>query len=256
MKNYICFDYARGARIGHQVDNYFSSLLICDFYDLEMIYNPFSHASAQFENVLLFNQMHKLHYYNNKPNLTEIELNNFENILSDKTYSKIYKLDLNKNDVIFSTLLKQIPRKKILNFYKEHKIKLNQIYRTKNPYTTKNNLIIHIRRGDAINIESRYLDINYFHKTLDSILKLSNVKYNIYITSESNLEDIGKLKEYNPILLIDKSDVDAFYYMVNADIIIGSPSGFSHLAYILGDGDYYRSPKDWFLYDTDVKSIL
>ena len=256
MKNYIYLDYTRGSRIGHQADNYFSSLVICHFYNLELVYSPFSHSAKHFEDVLCFGDLHTFHYYKNKPNVIEIELNNAEEVISSKEHSKLYKLDLNKNQDVFSNLLGRISPKKVFDFYKEHKEKLGPTYRQKNPYKTKNNLIVHIRRGDAVNIKGRFLDIDYFYNVVNHILESSGVKYNIYITSEPNIEDLGRLKEFDPTLLIEKSDVEAFYYMVNADVVVGSPSGFSYLAYILGNGEYYRTPKDWVIYDKDTKLII
>lgn len=251
--NYLCLDYARGARIGHQSDNYFSSLMICSFYNLQLVYSPFSHSARHFEDVLSFSNLHTFHYYKNKPNVIEVEPKTAEEVISSKEHSILYKLDLNKSQDVFSKLLKKAPRNKVLDFYKEHKEKLSQIYGQNSPYKTKDNLIIHIRRGDAVGMESRTQELAYFYNVLKSILSSSPIKYSIYIASESNIEDVSIFNEFNPTMLIEKTDIEAFYHMVNADVVIGSPSGFSYLAYILGKGDYYRTPKDWVIYDKDVK---
>lgn len=253
--NYLCLEYTKGARIGHQSYNYFSSLSICSFYNLQLVYSPFSHSSGHFEDVLSFSNLHTFHYYKNKPNAIEIEPKTAEEVISSKEHTILYKLDLQKNQDVFLKLLGKIPRKNVFNFYNEHKEKLSQFYVQKNPYKTKDNLIIHIRRGDAVGMESRTQGLDYFYNVLKSILKSSSIKYNVYITSEPNVEDLSIFKEFNPILLLEKSDIEAFYHMVNADVVIGSPSGFSYLAYILGRGIYYRTPKDWVTYDTDAKLI-
>lgn len=251
--NYLCLEYTRGARIGHQSYNYFSSLSICSFYNLQLVYSPFSHSSRHFEDVLSFSNLHTFHYYKNKPNVIEVEPKTAEEVILSKEDSILYKLDLNKSQNVFSKLLEKISRNKTLDFYKEHKEKLSQVYRQKSPYKTKDNLIIHIRRGDAIGMESRIQGLDYFYNVLNTILSSSPIKYNVYITSEPNLENTSIFNEFNPTMLTDKTDIEAFYHMVNADVIVGSPSGFSYLAYILGKGDYYRTPKDWVLYDKNVK---
>ena len=101
-------------------------------------------------------------------------------------------------------------------------------------------------------MESRILGVDYFHGLVKKIFE-NNGEHHLYITSEPNLEDVSIFDEFNPTMLTNKTDIEAFYHMVNADLVVGSPSGFSHLAYILGRGEYYKSPKDWFYYDKDVK---
>lgn len=264
MKNYFYITHSRGAGIGHQVDNYFSALVICELYDLQLVYTPFINASAQFEDVLSFSSLYELDYaqqkycFQQKPEAINKKINKPEDISSFTDIQTIYNLDLNLIEDIdtFNKLLKNIDRKSVLlKLYKKHKNALQPIYHHRNPYTTKNNLIVHIRRGDAVGIPGRILPISYFYNTIKQIMSSQTTQYNIYIASQPNLEDLSVLDEFAPISLINKPDTEIFYHMVNADIVVGSPSGFSHLAYILGQGEYYRSPKDWVIYDTDVKDL-
>jgi hypothetical protein len=188
--------------------------------------------------------------YESKPN---ININNADDILNQKHESVLYSLDLEKNSTIFNQLLKLVPKKDLIfKLYQQHKERLGSKYYEQNPYKENKNLIVHIRRGDAVGIESRILDAYYFHGVVKKIFE-NDGQYNLYITSEPNLEDVSIFNEFNPTMLTDKTDIEAFYHMVNADVVVGSPSGFSYLAYILGKGEYYRSPKDWVLYDKDVK---
>jgi hypothetical protein len=249
MTNYLCIEHDKGARIGHQTNNYFSFLLICNFYNLTPVYHPFSGYSSHFEHVLSFNDMHIL----SCEEKSSINVNSADDILNQKNEGVLYRLDLGKNSSIFNQLLKPVPKKdSIFKLYQQHKKRLGSKYYEKNPYKENNNLIVHIRRGDAVGMESRILGVDYFHRLVKKIFE-NDGEYNLYITSEPNLEDVSIFNEFNPTILTHKTDIEAFYHMANADVVVGSPSGFSHLAYILGKGDYYRSPKDWFYYDKDVK---
>lgn len=264
MKNYFYITHNRGAGIGHQVDNYFSALVICEVYDLQLVYTPFIGASARFEEILFFSSLHELDYaqqkycFQQKPEAINIKINKPEDISWSTETQTIYNLDLNlvKDSDVFNELLKNVDRKPLLlNLYKKYKNALQSIYLNKNPYNTTNNLIVHIRRGDAVGIPGRILPISYFYNAIKQIVSSHTTQYNIYIASQPNVEDLSMLDEFAPISLINKSDTEVFYHMVNADIVVGSPSGFSYLSYILGQGDYYRTPKDWVIYDTDVKDL-
>jgi ADP-heptose:LPS heptosyltransferase len=264
MKNYFYITQNRGAGIGHQVCNYFSALVICELYDLQLVYTPFTGTSAQFEDVLSFSSLYELDYaqqkycFQQKPEAINKKINKPEDIFSLTETQTIYNLDLNlvEDSNIFNELLKNKDNKQLLlKLYKKHKNALQPIYHNRNPYTTNNNLILHIRRGDAIGIPGRILPISYFYNAIKQIVSSQTTQYNIYIASQSNVEDLSMLDEFAPISLINKPDIEIFNHMINADIVVGSPSGFSHLAYILGQGEYYRSPKDWVIYDTDVKDL-
>jgi hypothetical protein len=265
MKNYFYITHNRGAGIGHQVNNYFSALVICELYDLQLVYTPFTGASARFEDVLSFSSLYELDYaqqkycFQQKPEAINKKINKSEDISSLTETQTIYNLDLNlvEDSNIFNELLKNVDNKPLLlKLYKKHKNALRPIYHNKNPYNTNNNLIVHIRRGDAIGIPGRILPISYFYNAIKQIVSSQTTQYNIYIASQPNIEDLSMLDEFAPISLIDKAATEIFYHMVNADIVVGSPSGFSHIAYILGNSTYYKSPKDWFVYDTDVKDLL
>lgn len=264
MKNYLYITHNRGAGIGHQVDNYFSALVICEVYDLQLVHTPFIGASAHFEDTLAFSSLHDLDYaqqkycFQQKPEAINIKINKPEEISSFTDIQTIYNLDLNLIEDIntFNKLLKNVDSKSLLlKLYKKYKNALQPIYHNRNPYTTKNNLIAHIRRGDAIEIPGRILPISYFYNAIKQIVSSQTTQCNIYIASQSNVEDLSMLDEFAPISLINKPDTEIFNHMVNANIVVGSPSGFSHLSYILGQGEYYRSPKDWVVYDTDVKDL-
>lgn len=226
MPDMISIIHNRGARIGHQINNYFDILGYCSENNINFQYSEFAGNSRHWNDVLKFYKIHK----------------------EENLESKITHFDFNK-----VVNFKRPKAKTLFKLYDEHRQSLFVEYQSRNPYETKSNICIHIRRGDVNknNHPGRFLTLDYYEKILSSIYKNQKV----YILSESNLEeDLDVFQEYNPIILKDISDVDSFYYMVNSDILICSKGGFSHLAHILGHSKCYY-PKHWCLYREDAMPL-
>lgn len=216
----ISIKHNKGARIGHQVNNYFDVLGYCVENNIEFKYSKFLGNSSMWNEVLLFRKLYDNHFEQNTT------------------------IDLNQNNGILN--LEKPKPSTLIGLYDLHRKKLFSEYERKNPYHSKNNICIHIRRGDVNqnNHPDRFLPIIYYKKILSSIYQGQQV----YIISEPNLEDCNEeFKKYSPIILKELSAVESFYYMVNSNIFIASKGGFSHLAHILGYSKCYY-PKHWCLY--------
>jgi len=135
------------------------------------------------------------------------------------------------------------------------------------------NVAVHIRRGDLLpgnqfaDLSNRMLPDKWY---LDLIAMIRNIepKIAIYIFSEGRegkyLSEEGlSISWKNDYLLnssceifefIDHSFVSTFHHLMNADVLIGSKSGMTHLAGMLGD-QIKLVPKMWHSYRGAEKTL-
>ncbi len=128
------------------------------------------------------------------------------------------------------------------------------------------NIAIHIRRGDLLpgrqfsDLSSRMLPDAWYLKILDIIIRHSNKKIAIHIFSEGKegkyLSENGTPFSWKAYFQdtpheitehIDTNFIDTFHHLLNADVLIGSKSGMSHLAGMLGTCIKIM-PKMWHSY--------
>ena len=75
------------------------------------------------------------------------------------------------------------------------------------------------------------------------------LKLPVYIITENNFEDDDLLNnKINNCNIIKSDEITSFYYLVNCKYLIALRSGFSNLAYILGDMKVVKPPNDWNCY--------
>ena len=155
----------------------------------------------------------------------------FDSICGNENYSVSFNIN---NDDIINTKKKY--RSVLLNNY--NKPVLNEY------------ICIHIRCGDIKNDKSRYLDIYYFIDKYNELIKTINKILPVYIVTQINKkQDIDILNEKIPnCTIIQSDDVTSFYYLVHCTYLIASRSGFSNLAYILGNMKVLKPPNDWNCY--------
>jgi len=260
---YFCLIPNKGANIGHQTDDHFNCVTFCKKNNFIFVYHPFIGNSANFENVLQFKTLFEHNYENTVNNVDKIinidylmndsinldknilnkliELNQstskimlFDSISGNEKYKNILNFNINNNDVIE---VKKMYRGSLLPYYKN--IVLTEY------------ICIHIRCGDIVNDKSRYLGIEYFIDKYKYLIQLYPYLTNIpvYIITESNMmyDDIlyENIKNCN-IIKID--EITSFYYLVNCKYLIAAISGFSNLAYILGNLKVIKPPHDWNCY--------
>jgi len=158
----------------------------------------------------------------------------FVSICGNEKYKQILNFNINNDDI---NETKKQHRGCLLSYYKN--------------FVLTDYICVHIRCGDIINNTSRHLSINYFiGKYNYLILKFPELKkLPVYIITESNFTDDKIL--YEQILgcnIIKTDEITSFYYLVNCKYLIASRSGFSNLAYILGNMKVIKPPNDWNSY--------
>jgi len=237
--------------IGHAMYNYITSLIIAHKFNLNFIHQPFTHDAERFERVLgLCNRFPKIKSVKN-PEFVKIQTVDFGHI------SEIPKSELNvKLDEIGKIVKEGKPNTVFVmgdgrqfpgNLIKESEFLvqyLSEAYWSvnsrKNSFYDKSftNVAIHIRRGDVINDPAhptygRWKDNSHYLQIVKDINKvIPNAKF--YIFSEGSPGDFTEFKEFNNLnLVLNGSDINAFYNLATADILVTGQSTFSTiLAYI------------------------
>lgn len=227
------------------------------------MYHPFTCNSHTFETALQFKRLHEYNYENTINIVdTVISIDYLVKLKTSQEMSILERLiKLHKSSdkiMLFDSICGNENYSEILNF----NITNNDIVETKKqhrscllPYYTKfvltNYICIHVRCGDIVNDKSRYLSVNYFiDKYNYLILQFPELKeLPVYIITESNFPDDNILYDQMAGCNIIKTDeISSFYYLVNCKYLIASRSGFSNLAYILGDMKVIKPPNDWNCY--------
>jgi len=266
QKNYMSIDVDPGAGIGHQLANYNSAIWYAKKFNL--IHAHTSFPNKKWEKLLGFNY-------------STICLEN----LINKDYKKIKLPIFKEGDLIEISKIK-----KIIHSYRDQKIifflEYNQGYtkqyqvaeilkekffsskkRSKDKliYNIKDfNIAVHIRVGDIMNneklINERFLDINYFIKTINKSLSIINTpkKKIIHIFSGDKLNSFSKLTNFKNIKFCHNlNQYKTFLHFVYADLLITSKSSFSYKAALISKGikvspknfwhGYPKNDKKWYL---------
>ena len=130
----------------------------------------------------------------------------------------------------------------------------------------KLNIAIHIRRGDLLpgrqfsDLSSRMLPDSWYLNIIESISQVATKPLLIHIFSEGRngqyISELGnpfswreffRYAPYDVTEHIDESFIEAFHCLMNADILIGSKSGMTHLAGMLGN-QIKIAPTMWHSY--------
>lgn len=266
QKNYMSIDVDPGAGIGHQLANYNSAIWYAKKFNL--IHAHTSFPNKKWEKLLGFNY-------------STICLEN----LINKDYKKIKLPIFKEGDLIEISKIK-----KIIHSYRDQKIifflEYNQGYtkqyqvaeilkekffsskkRSKDKliYNIKDfNIAVHIRVGDIMNneklINERFLDINYFIKTINKSLSIINTpkKKIIHIFSGDKLNSFSKLTNFKNIKFCHNlNQYKTFLHFVYADLLITSKSSFSYKAALISKGIKVSPKNFWHGYPyNDKKWIL
>jgi hypothetical protein len=266
QKNYMSIDVDPGAGIGHQLANYNSAIWYAKKFNL--IHAHTSFPNKKWEKLLGFNY-------------STICLEN----LINKDYKKIKLPIFKEGDLIEISKIK-----KIIHSYRDQKIifflEYNQGYtkqyqvaeilkekffsskkRSKDKliYNIKDfNIAVHIRVGDIMNneklINERFLDINYFIKTINKSLSIINTpkKIIIHIFSGDKPNSFSKLTNFKNIKFCHNlNQYKTFLHFVYADLLITSKSSFSYKAALISKGIKVSPKNFWHGYPyNDKKWIL
>jgi hypothetical protein len=263
MVLFFCLIPNRGARIGHQTHDHYNLVAFCNKNNFIFIYHPFTCNSYNFENVLQFKKLYEHNYENTVNNVDEII--NIDYLINDANKSGISNLqkliELHKSPnkiMLFDSICGNENYQNILNF----NINNNDIIEVKKSYrgcllthykkmVLTDYICIHVRCGDIVNDPSRYLSVNYFIDKYNDLIKLFQdiQKLPVYIITENNFKDDNILCEKIPNCnIIKTNEITSFYYLVHCKYLIASRSGFSNLAYILGDMKVVQPQHDWNCY--------
>jgi hypothetical protein len=253
---YLCLVPNRGARIGHQTDDHFKLVAYCDKNGFIFVYHPFIGNSSKFEDGLRFSEIYENNYSNT--------LNKMDKIINIK-----YLIDNSSNLVHEQLIELHKSTEKIMifdnicgneNFYKNYNINWSDIIEIKKTYkcvlnytsyVNQSYICIHIRCGNIVNNPSRYLGVEYFIDKYNYLISLypELIEMPVYIITEQNFKDNNllyeKIKNCN---IVQTDEISSFYYLVNCKYLIASRSGFSNLAYILGNMKVIKAPFDWNCY--------
>ena len=140
--------------------------------------------------------------------------------------------------------------------------------------SSKVNIAIHIRRGDLLpsrqfsDLSSRMLPDSWYLNVLQVVTAFSIKPIAIHIFSEGwngqyisenglpfSWQDHFKATDFEVSEYIDTSFIDTFHHLLHADILIGSKSGMSHLAGMLGE-QIKIMPEMWHSYRDANKTLL
>jgi hypothetical protein len=260
MVLYICLIPNRGARIGHQSNDYFLTVTYCKKNNFNYVYHPFTCNSKKFEEILNFYTLHELNY-NNTFNKVKKIINIKDLIDEDNKYKNIHKklIEIHESEehiMLYDgicgnerfTTIFNINNNDVIQIKKQYRGCLLKYYEN---YVNKDYICIHIRCGDIVNDKSRYLSVNYFidryHNLILTYPELKDMP--VYIVTEQNFKDENLLYENIINCNIIKADEKmSFYYIVNSSYLIASRSGFSNLSYILGNMKVIKPSNDWNCY--------
>jgi hypothetical protein len=256
MVLFLCLVPNRGARIGHQTYDYFSILTFCKKMNCNFVYHDFICNSAEFNDLLQFYKMHKYNY-NDIINNANIKIINLNDIV-DGFFQKIDEFNKLEEDIcVFGhicgneTLIGQLNKYTTNNDIIQTKLEHRNYFtlnRVDLKIVSEEYIVIHLRCGDIINDKSRYLNVDYFinqyNKLIDNYPETKNCP--VFAVTEYNFSKEEYLKQHIPNCIIIKENAQiSLCYLIWCKYLIASRSGFSNLAYILGNCKVIKPHDDW-----------
>jgi hypothetical protein len=139
----------------------------------------------------------------------------FNDLSNNETKNKLYFIKYLHHEFANGTLDTDI----IDRYYLEIKNKFNFIINNDN-----NNVMLHIRRKDAIGMMERFIDDEYY---LNILKNIDPTKYNITIHTQRQGFNANKFSDWSVIYDDEEEDFDLFVKMVSAKILVVGKSSFS-----------------------------
>ena len=266
QKNYMSIDVDPGAGIGHQLANYNSAIWYAKKFNLIHAHTSFPNKKWEkllgfnYSTICLENLLNKGYKKIKLPIFKEgdlIEISKIKKIIHSYRDKKIIFFLENNQGYTKQYHVAEILKEKFFSSKKRSKDKL--IYSI-NDF----NIAVHIRAGDIMNneklINKRFLDINYFIKTINESLSIIKTpkKKKIHIFSESKLDSFSKLTNFKNIKFCHNlNQYKTFLHFVYADLLITSKSSFSYKAALISKGIKVSPKNFWHGYPyNDKKWIL
>jgi hypothetical protein len=185
----------------------------------------------------------KLSYNGTK--ITDIDIDNFEIIDTlDFDKSRLYNdisLNNTENKLYFIKYLhnefssRSLDTEIIDKYYLDIKNKFDFIKPNVN-----NDVVLHIRRKDAIGMPERYIDDEYYLNVLE---KLDPTEYNITIHTQRQGFNTEKFSNWAVVYDDEEEDFDLFVKMVLAKILVVGKSSFSIAAGFLNQNTVIYPPQ-------------
>jgi len=258
----------RGARIGHKCHEYFVALQYCRQHSIECAYSPFVGNSSQYDSVLNFGRFHSdIDSTKVYKRLNDDEVKGLlsSNNIHEK-FMEMHRSELNfyvfvsiqGNENFLCRLRDNIDWEARYDIIKEYRQNSLSYFRSLPQFTAlnlpKRYICIHIRCGDVVNYKSRYLPYSYFVNAYKKMLDVLEEKYLLtYVLTEKNFQDDDKILEELPnVNMVKIGEIESFLMLVNCSYLVASRSGFSNLAYSLGDMKVVVPPFDWNHYFDNV----
>ena len=266
QKNYMSIDVDPGAGIGHQLANYNSAIWYAKKFNLIHAHTSFPNKKWEkllgfnYSTICLENLLNKGYKNIRLPIFKEkdlIEISKIKKIIHSYRDQKIiFFLEYNQG-YTKQYQVAEILKEKFFSSKKRSKDKL--IYNIKDF-----NIAVHIRAGDIMNneklINKRFLDINYFIKTINESLSIIKTpkKKKIHIFSGCKLDSFSKLTNFKNIKFCHNlNQYKTFLHFVYADLLITSKSSFSYKAALISKGIKVSPKNFWHGYPyNDKKWIL
>lgn len=142
----------------------------------------------------------------------------------------------------------------IKNYYREIK---NHFQFTQ---SSNNNVILHIRRSDAVPMPDRFLSDEYYLEILNALIPYKD-KYNITIHTQRKGFDHAKYVDWTVVCDDEEEDYDLFVKMVDANLLIIGKSSISVAAGFLNENVVVYPPQptnglsSWINKDEFIKSL-
>jgi len=255
MPLYLCMVPNHGARIGHQSWEYFFLVNYCKKFGFFFVFHEFLANSKILGAALQFDSINPLKFTDPFiQSMTRLSLKDLPTV-DHNTLLELHARDENillhdriGGNEYFTKVLKYRPTKGEENHTRQE---YALFYANKYPRKVDGPYIcIHIRRGDIVGRKGRFLETKYFlDKYKYLVTKIERTDLPVFAVTEQNFDDEDLLKNEIPgVHIVKCNEVDAFYYLVNCDYLIASPSGFSNLAHFLGNMKIVVPP-DWKFMD-------
>lgn len=258
----------RGARIGHKCCEYFYATSYCRQHFIQCAYSPFIGNSSHFDNILNFERFHitidpsKEYKYLNEKEMNELlsstDLHKELMEINESEENFYVFVSICGNEGFFGKLAKHINLNAKNDLIKEYRLNSLSYFRNLPQYMVMNlpqrYICIHIRCGDILHDKSRYLPYTYFVNAYRKMCILIDDKdLPTYVLTENNFQDDEKiLSELPTVTIIKPGEIESFLILVNCSYLVASRSGFSNLAYNLGDMKVAVPPLDWNPYFDNV----
>jgi len=265
-KNFMSINVDPGARIGHQMANYNASIWHSIKFNLNHTHTPF--PNKNWERLLGFN-------------FSSISLDKLLKLKYKKILLPIFNEKKNNEILKIKKIIKSYCNQKVIFFLEynqgyENQYEVENILKKKffsSPQRRKDKLIfqknnfniaVHIRAGDIMKNKKisnqRFLDINYFIKTINKSLSIIKTKKKIviHIFAEKWIESFSRLTQFNNIKFCHNlNQYKTFLHFIYADLLITSKSSFSYKAALISNGIKVSPKKFWHSYPkNDKKWIL